>query len=123
MTITEFLLARIAEDEMAAETQREMGRLSAKTLSRALAECEAKRRIVEVHQQSSQEVWLDIPDSAWSPEEWSSFRPDYYERDACLCCADLALMANETREWPCRTLCALAAVYADHPDFDPEWAL
>ena len=49
MDITEFLLARIAVDGMAAEIQREMGRLSAKMFNRALAECEAKRRIVEVH--------------------------------------------------------------------------
>ena len=177
MTLTEFLLARIAEDEQIAraatdgvwswvsdgyydanaqsefltlETSEDVGeygtviigswsaysdgdglevsmndRLHVVTWqpARVLAECKAKRRIVEVHQQSSQEVWLDIPDSAWSPEEWSSFRPDYYERDACTCCDDLALMANETREWPCRTLRALAAVYRDHPDFNPEWAI
>lgn len=22
---------------------------------------------------------------------------------------------------PCETLCALALVYSDHPDYDPEW--
>lgn len=102
-TLTEFLLARIAEDEEAA------GRLPAdghrvadgRVLSvagtgagwpdrwnpvRVLAECEAKRRIVALH-------------------------PEMLE--ACQGC--------DAESYPCRTLLALALPYADHPDYREEW--
>jgi len=48
MTLTEFLLARIAEDEADVPT---LGYTMHLTPERRLAECEAKRRIVELHRQ------------------------------------------------------------------------
>ncbi|MBK7823593.1 MAG: hypothetical protein IPJ61_21640 [Tessaracoccus sp.] len=116
MNITEFLLARIAEDE--ADLPYDVP--NDYVLARLLAECEAKRAIVEVHgcSEGGREVWLDVPDLP----EWEGFTPGYFSRDACLCCDDLMLMANQTREWPCRTLRALASVYTTHRDFDPAWA-
>lgn len=118
MTITEFLLARIAEDEDVArdcaasigehavlewtiwqkrEVDGEMLEVR-RTLApyqpqRALGECEAKRHIVDGH-------------------------PVGYATDTsrleCEGCVSY---------WPCPTLRALAAVYADHPDYQQEWAL
>lgn len=101
MSITEFLLARIAEDEAVA---REVGEVRPELLpddrepwadpvevevrfppARVLAECEAKRRIVRLH-----------------PEILT----------ICQGCGE---------PYPCRTLGAHAAVYADHPDYDEAW--
>lgn len=103
MTITDFLLARIAEDEALAGaveadnfSQGPIGtgddpwpseRAFAEHLTpaRVLAECEAKRRIVERALGPVAHAGQDI------------------ERRA--------------------VLIDLASVYADHPDFDPAWAL
>ena len=105
MNLTEFLLARIAEDDAAARVEPdgystdgeqwhiaacgyrmlEMGEpCCCGVRTRVLAECASKRRVVELH-----------PDMlGW-----------------CQGCA------HESH--PCRTLLALAQPYANHPDFDP----
>lgn len=81
MTITEFLLARIAEDEELPRVTIGGARRAGKTLAlRQLAECEAKRAIVEYFRHA----WPESP-------------PHYVHR-------------------------TLAAVYADHPDYDRSWA-
>ena len=101
MTLTEFLLARIAEDE---EQARMASALSWVTCpecgydpSRVLAECEAKRRIVEHAQQ-----WagtLHKTPEGWTPEACTAYR-----------------MAME---WAVQHL---ALPFADHPDYrDDEW--
>lgn len=89
--------------------------------ARVLAECEAKRRIIEIHgcSEGGLEVWLDAPDIP----DWPGFTPGYYSRDACACCADLMLDLSKERRWPCRTIRALAQPYRDHPDFKPEWVI
>lgn len=100
MTLTEFLLARIAEDEAAAKTAAlGLGELAAFGIevmgtkvyvpTRVLAECEAKRRIVELHK--ADEVGLHV-------------------------CHDA--LANDIE---CGELSALASIYADHRDFQEEW--
>lgn len=96
MTITEFLLARIADDEAMAEdgVRYEVAIHYAgggdweSLKDRWLAECEAKRRIVGLHTENC-----------------------VHECTTCLLEGD----------WPCQTLRALAAVYADHPDYQREW--
>ena len=100
MTLTEFLLARIAEDEGHArkllETDRRPVLSLASTVNhpaRLLAECEAKLRIVDWH------------------------LPDHLEPDICTTCASYA------EDYPCRTIRALALPYADHADFDESWRL
>ena len=110
MTITEFLLARIEEDEQAAKGVHR-GRWNSKTAlldhdlyghisrqhpARVLAECDAKRRIVE---------------QAWKLEfeidgEWGSSR-SVEEMQADGVCPGI--------------IATLASVYADHPDFQDEW--
>jgi hypothetical protein len=97
MELTEFLLARIAEDEAEAPeyhlvTCRAIGSpCFCAHPARVLAECEATRRIVDVHP------------------------PDHLEPDICATCA------SHAEGYPCRTLLFLALPYADHPDFDEEW--
>jgi hypothetical protein len=94
MTLAEFLLARIAEDE----AQGGCGgpdRACAQLADRVLAECEAKQRIVERH----------APDSIG---DGSSLHV----------CHDS--LADDT---DCVELRALALPYADHPDYRQEWRL
>lgn len=131
MTITEFLLARIADDEANARAaiaddgdsdegfagqyakliqppsgvglaQGGFGEAAARMIAtyavprRVLAECEAKRRIVD----TSERMMLDADDA----ENQMSAK----ERMFAATCAHANLRA-------------LASVYADHPDFAPEW--
>lgn len=105
MTPTEFLLARIAEDEAdpwrgaeIAGADRVVGPAEHAALradedaweARVSAECEAKRRIVQLH------------GNDWNP------------RGKCQACDEVG---------PCDTLCALALPYAEHPDYDEAWRL
>ncbi len=120
MTITEFLLARIAEDEARVAVweaggalwphqehdagecdecdHRRSHRAADDVLQdRVLAECEAKRRIVKREGERLREEWRRRSDEHRQTfEEW--FQPPYGP-----------------------TLRDLASVYADHPDFREEW--
>ncbi len=129
MTITEFILARITEDEQAAwaasnspwvavtvypdrshvvngsdiddgvivgtprKDDADVEHIARHDPRRVRAECEAIRRIVELH-----------PNNGGS----------------CDTCTDRDYVGL-VDDWPCETIAALASVYADHPDFDPEW--
>ncbi|MER7131231.1 DUF6221 family protein [Streptosporangium saharense] len=75
--------------------------------ARVLREVEAKRRIMGLHQEG---VDNDLPDD----EE-----PDPAAGDTrCMVCAAV----GEPPYYPCQTLRILAHPYADHPDYQPEWA-
>lgn len=113
MTVTEFLLARITEDEhqLAANlrdadvidtipgTDPSYTAMVRQMQERPFRECEAKRRILDLHEENEQQR---VPASRLGPELFT-----------CAECQDFL---------PCPTLRALAAVYADHPDYDPAWA-
>lgn len=96
MTITEFLEARISQDEdharKLAETDRRPVLSLANTINhpqRLLAECAAKRAIIGLH----------------SPT------------DPC------DAHDEQLNTVSCDTLRTLAAIYADHPDYKTEWEL
>lgn len=72
--------------------------------ARVLAECAAKRAIVDEH--SSREV-ASLDSDTWG-QPFS----------VCRRCRD---GAGRQIVAPCPTLRALASVYADHPDLDPSW--
>jgi len=112
MTITEFLEARIAEDEAAAgklagvahsaKTQVYTGEEWVTTpisTERVLVECAAKRAIIELARKAVE------AEKEWDDHEWQgtveSTEP----------------LTGDT------ILYALAAVYASHPDYRREWAL
>jgi len=116
--LTEFLLARIAEDEavareqaattqtgIALEWERDVDygeRYLTIDPARILAECEAKRRIVDLHATAA--VWqLECPTCAVGAFE------------------DHGTAEVDREPHPCGTLRALALPYADHPDYRPEW--
>lgn len=102
MTITEFLLARIAEDEATAQLEIEDGYGSyidsGWPATRVLAECEAKRAIVEL---------------------WSDNDGDDMTRNAYGDHAMLELGGEKAMHWG--VLRILAAMYADHPDYEEAW--
>ena len=91
LTLTEFLLARIAEDEASIHAG-SGGRYGP---DRIRVECEAKRRIVE----------------RMTEYCWGSGRIQSEPRPPCGVCSRVG----------CVTLRALALPYADHPDFDSTW--
>lgn len=139
MTITEFLLARIEEDEKVARAAIRSGdgtwtageqfdvdgevydrcaifgddlhiydegghdeeqaeHIARHDPARVLAESAAKRAIVELHRPIEQLWW-----------------PEQVPVEVCEMC--------DEERWECETICALASVYASHPDYREEWAL
>ena len=130
MTLTKFLLARIAEDETCTYCQHPVARhigawcrmttgaidkegrelicccAAVSSDARILAECEAKRRIVELH----------------APLDMGEFYGE--EPGVLVVCEQCG--PHEDVSWrganhPCPTLRTLAAVYADHADYRKEW--
>lgn len=108
MTLTEFLLARIAEDEVAAQqdlwADQSWGLAlpegeRTKWANRMLAEAAAKRAIV-MRAESVVEEFA-------KPRDQRLIWPDLNRRERH--------HANET-------LRAMASVYADHPDYALEWS-
>lgn len=115
MTLTEFLLARIAEDDVAADygahafdcntfEVKRMPTIPGASYSlectcgetrRRLAECEAKRGIVELHDGTHECSVYDHTGAV----------------DNCAWVVD----------GDCSTLALLAEPYADHPDYQQEW--
>jgi hypothetical protein len=108
VTLTEFLLARIADEERAAFTRIEQtpndsssGQLLRALTDQLLIELEAKRRVIEVH--------TGVHPCAVG-HGWAGVRPEG---------AAGVYSADE----PCPTLRALAASHDDHPEYRPEWRL
>ena len=109
MTLPEFLHARISEDEalaraaaVAVTTQDAAPAGPAPTFdpARVLAECDAKRRIIDLaYEATGYDMTVDL-------ERASSARAD----------SALAFVGD-------RILKALALPYADHPDFDEAWRI
>jgi hypothetical protein len=100
VTLGDFLLARIAEDEAEADAMmrqyRQGGDVSSRRWRRVLAECAAKRAIVA---RAARFVGSEPPPRPWGDD------PD----------------AADSLAWP--ILLELAAVYAEHPDYDQAWRL
>jgi len=113
MSVTEFLLARIAEDEAAATAAVEFdygvsawcddgdpvnAHIARHDPARVLAECQAKRAIIEQADEASGLDAMVDNDRAVGPRDMET---DPYVGDVIL------------RH--------LAGVYADHPDYRQEW--
>lgn len=104
MSIKDFLLARIAEDEEKGRAlQGYTDYFIEEFGDRLLAECAAKRAISEAHTVIT--VW---------PEGTGGSKYYTGSKQVCASC-------DERTETPCPTARALAAVYADHPDYQQEW--
>lgn len=102
LILTEFLLARIEEDDAVQRSEIGWGMCEAPEEyhwppERVLAECAAKRRIVGLHG-PDHEGGHECP----SEPEGGSLVTGFYDGD-------------------CPTIRAIASVYADHPDYREEW--
>jgi hypothetical protein len=139
-TLTEFLLARIAEDEQVArdfvlegpwqawaltdnrgpERDDEYAQLTIGA-ARVLAECEAKRRIVEWHKN-----W---PVLAQGPTTFESVAVPPSEENLVFRASSQIAWLTEQKyreqfgaEPPTSPILAMLALpYADHPDYDESW--
>lgn len=92
MKLTEFLEARIAEDEAEAKNlqgETDFGLEAAG--DRMLAECAAKRELLEQRKRIDQSMSMDDWSAGWSDGNYAALN-------------------------------ALAAVYKDHPDYREEWS-
>lgn len=105
LTITEFLLARIAQDERDAEHELKWGEDNrlAEYAERMLAECKAKRTIVE-RAELLRVSWQ------WRYDIVGSHPPIPYPD-----------VTRREKSQAYSTLCDLAAVYSDHPGYSSEW--
>jgi hypothetical protein len=119
-TLAGFLAARLDEDEAAAKAWLPFGNPDAAARehiarhdpARVLREVEAKRAIIG--------------------EQTSDHAPVESEYGGLTCRTCVAWQDDEgvhefgisiPERWPCRVARAAAAVYSDHPDYDPEWAI
>ncbi|HET6917295.1 MAG TPA: DUF6221 family protein [Acidimicrobiales bacterium] len=129
MDLSEFLLARIAEDEASSRMIADstgsvclyVGHELLYDANRLRAECEAKRQIVEDHQWE----YAD-PYESWKGPEYRAKWGDTRDQRNCKRCGGVSHHPNlgeiERRDsWPCTTLRALALPYADHPDYQEAW--
>jgi len=123
MNITEFLEARITEDEAALERTGPFPHsthsadvvgtyrpdcpdcLGVPSRARVLAECAAKRAILQLHEQY----------------EVFDLNPDGYCRECTDSGWDGFLDGASAVDFPCPTVKAIATVYAGHPDYEPTW--
>lgn len=125
VTIEEFLLARIADDEASAaeyQGETEPGDLDHWTPERIRADCRAKRRIVELHG-----AW---PVLVEKPAEFESVRPEP-DQDHSMILRMTQQLGWFTQEQYRRKfgsepptapiLRELAAIWSEHPDYDESW--
>lgn len=121
MTITEFLLARITDDEARRVTRVREGRLPTPReldeASRWEAECAAKRAIVDQALETAQQI-----DGEWGCCHSASdirrgFRAPDFDGDT----TDPLPETCYGPEAAARFLHPLASVYADDPDYDQAW--
>lgn len=134
-SLVEFLEACIDKDEKEAERARDYAEASMyvdKDLwvvtgmdnavgvdydpARVLAECEAKRRIIELHGHPEGSCWemhRGIYGPGWPEGSYATEGQPW---------AHPCLEPPEVHPGPCETLQLLALPYASHPDFDPGWA-
>ena len=113
MTLTEFLEARIAEDEAVARGSGVIAWLTYR----------GPRGLMDYTEVASATV--DAPD-VWMADEgeavgFTSAQVIYDERRVLAECAAKRAILRLPVRYPCPTLRILAEVYADHPDYLPEW--
>jgi len=128
MDIKEFLEARIAEDEYEAEVCLAQYRRgeggSSRRWVRQLAECVAKRAIIEAN---VGDRWT-IPVAQREYEYWHSSNSQVEVRHnehlvRTITTDEYLKEVGATKEPPAVELRALAAIYKDHPDYQQEWTV
>jgi len=118
MDIVEFLRARLREDEAQAQRSKADNAMNPNlripagwingVADRVLREVEAKRRIVDQAEELRGFV-MAYRSPRWTDDMNEQDKREWHKAEARNAVSDA-------------TLRALAAVYADHPDYDPAWA-
>lgn len=106
LTLSDFLLARLAEDEVWAAANRTFENAPEWVppwWTRVDAECEAKRKIMALH----------------SPFECCNARCPVGLH--CRTCEEGVAAGDDPVHYPCQTIRALTAAYAGHPGYDTAW--
>lgn len=114
MTLTEFLLARIAEDEAAAQP------FPGAADQRALRECAAKRAIIKQHEEWP--VLVEQPPEYSTSNDMSGVAFRVTQQIAWLTEREYVRKFGTTAP-TAPMIRTLASVYSDHPDYQPEWAI
>jgi len=136
MTITEFLLARIADDEAMARysldgdleylpsltTKRgDVLYVGVTNPARVLAECAAKRAIIDFHR--SWPVLVETPPEMTTVDGTDPSAFAYQMTQRIMWATEDEYRKRFGTEPPTAPMLrALAAVYANHPDYQQEWA-
>jgi hypothetical protein len=129
MNLAEFLLARVSDDQRDALIDRMtaeaghgvlrwlpsqhyyvMQERQIEAANRVLAECEAKRQLIDIHRQEG-----GIEE--WMSDEWVADMTDDERAGWC----DWCTYDARTVSFPCEHLRILASVYRDHSDYQQEW--
>lgn len=132
MTITEFLLARVAEDEEARLpfwhlvdcpiTTDVAAECSCGSRARILADCESKRRIIEWHQSWPVLVETEPVFEQADPTDVNSMTFRMSKQIAWA--TEQKYREHFGTEPPTGPIIRfMVQPYADHPDFDPAWSL
>lgn len=140
--IVEFLEARIADDEQLVEQIGDVGASGGVALfalfawapdpwpielnrSRLQGECAAKRAVLALHCPASVTTYAygpTIRTIGTDGRPYSHSSGGHFEVvDACLTCSNFGREDDDIERFPCDTIRAIAAIYADHPDYQHEW--
>lgn len=118
LTVTDFLLARLAEDEAEArcDSWNTYGAIGCGPCERINAEVTAKRALVDLHagEEGDRERGRFREHTCPTP---GYAGPDYFLYD------EAEPGSLDSTAAPCPTLKLLALPYAGHPDYLPEWSV
>jgi hypothetical protein len=123
--LTEFLTARLDEDEAAASSSRSLLLLVGGLTEAVRANCatdgtDERTTYLHFDRWGPARVLAEV---AAKREILTIHRPVTVHRgDQDVPACDRCDRGDFDHGWPCATLLALARVYADRPDFDPAWA-
>lgn len=115
MTLTDFLLGRIAEDEERARDAYYDGQVWAPE----------EESVVSLDRDLDVVTTLDRKRDAWFAADWSPSRVlAECQAKRRIVTVSAVGAAKDTDDWACvawAVLCDLATVYADHPDYEESW--
>lgn len=119
MTIVEFLLARLDDDERWTRSNLNIHSVVLNSPGSGpwlLADFDAKRRVIALH---------NLVTEDYTGQWWATPRaddPQHYVTTGCDNCRSAGVDGEEYLDGgPCETLRLLAMPYSGHRDFDPSW--
>src|SRR5258707_5055194 len=122
MDLATFLEARIADDEAAARTVHDVAKCDAMLYEEDMAAYAARTPVCDCGYPARvlREAGAKRKILAYHAPEFTDYRDgDGIERGTYECTE--CDPGGSPDNWPCRTMRALAAVYADHKDYQQEW--